>query len=401
MKKLIQVIYKVLIQGLIIVFCLSILILKMKKLLILQKKLVAGYSYCYIPRGFTMDWSDTELLRFMTEAVKDFCRRHKAIFFKIDPDIRYHVIDDNGKPVPGENNEALVLELKRQGYEHLPLTYFFDSEQPRYTFRIRTDRDLNDVRKGYDKIVKRRLRQAASDGVEIVEGGREDIGEFVRLMTITEQRQGWWRKEYAKYDTPQYVTGEMSLDDAVYITEQMLEYCIGHIDTLDDTEATIDGVTAPFFTEREKQHLADCRNIFLGAVKFRIIAVLAAAALLIAVWFSVQKRIERVHGRENGSALIWPAFARVTSKGYLKALAAFIIFALFLIIVGMHDFTFLFTKFHHVFFDNDLWILDPRHDNLVNVMQESVFSDAAVTIGSIWAAVSVLLAGISAYILKK
>ena len=31
----------------------------------------------------------------------------------------------------------------------------------------------------------------------------------------------WWRNEYAKYNTPQYVTGEMSLDDAVYITEQM------------------------------------------------------------------------------------------------------------------------------------------------------------------------------------
>ena len=227
----------------------------------------------------------------------------------------------------------------------------------------------------------------------------------VILITATEALcywiPGWWRKEYAKYDTPQYVTGEMSLDDAVYITEQMLEYCIGHIDTLDDTEATIDGVTAPFFTEREKQHLADCRNIFLGAVKFRIIAVLAAAALLIAVWFSVQKRIERVHGRENGSALIWPAFARVTSKGYLKALAAFIIFALFLIIVGMHDFTFLFTKFHHVFFDNDLWILDPRKDNLVNVMQESVFSDAAVTIGSVWAVCSLCLAAAAAIVIRK
>lgn len=160
--------------------------------LILQKRLVAGYSYCYIPRGFTMDWSDTELLRYMTAAVKDFCRRHKAIFFKIDPDIRYHVIDDNGRPVDGENNERLVRELEDQGYEHLPLTYFFDSEQPRFTFRIRTDRDIKDIRSGYDKIVKRRLRQAAADGVEIVEGSREDVDEFVRLMTMTEQRQGFF-----------------------------------------------------------------------------------------------------------------------------------------------------------------------------------------------------------------
>ena len=62
----------------------------------------------------------------------------------------------------------------------------------------------------------------------------------------------WWRNEYAKYDTPSNVRGEMSLDDAVHVTEDMLEYCIGRRDTLDDTEAAIDGVTAPFFTDSEK-----------------------------------------------------------------------------------------------------------------------------------------------------
>ncbi len=213
---------------------------------------------------------------------------------------------------------------------------------------------------------------------------------------------GWWRSEYAKYDTPQYVTGEMSLDDAVYITEQMLEYCIGRIDTLDDTEATIDGVTAPFFTEREKQHLADCRNIFLGAVRFRIIAILMIIGLLMAVWFSVRER----HGidgsdKDNEVRSVSKDVSRLFARGYLISLAAFVLFAVFLVILGMNDFTYLFTKFHHVFFDNDLWILDPRVDNLVNVMQESVFADAAVWIGSIWAAVSAILAGISLLIIKK
>ena len=34
--------------------------------LVLERSLVAGYTYFYIPRGFTMDYSDRELLRFMT-----------------------------------------------------------------------------------------------------------------------------------------------------------------------------------------------------------------------------------------------------------------------------------------------------------------------------------------------
>ena len=203
----------------------------------------------------------------------------------------------------------------------------------------------------------------------------------------------WWRNEYAKYNTPQYVTGEMSLDDAVYITEQMLDYCLGRIDTLDDTEATIDGVKAPFFTEREKLHLADCRNIFLGAVKFRVVSVLMIIGLLFAIWFSVKNNTD--------ASLVKTQYARVLAGGYLTALVILVVFAIFLIIVGMNNFTFLFTKFHHVFFDNDLWILDPRHDNLVNVMQESVFSDAAITIGGIWGAVAAVLAVISAEILRR
>ena len=219
----------------------------------------------------------------------------------------------------------------------------------------------------------------------------------VLLITATQTLcywiPGWWRSEYAKYNTPQYVTGEMSLDDAVYITEQMLEYCIGRLDTLENTEATIDGVTAPFFTEREKLHLADCRNIFLGAVRFRVISVLVIAGLLIAVWFSIRNR--------SDASEVSRRYARTLAGGYLTALVILVAFAVILVVVGMNNFTFLFTKFHHVFFDNDLWILDPRHDNLVNVMQESVFSDAAVTIGCIWGAVSAVLAVISGVILRR
>lgn len=224
---------------------------------------------------------------------------------------------------------------------------------------------------------------------------------IVLLITSTQALcywiPGWWRNEYTKYNTPQYVTGEMSMDDAVYITEQMLEYCIGRIDTLDDTEATIDGVTAPFFTDREKLHLADCRNIFLAAVRFRLIAILVIVGLMLAIFFSIRKRLDATGSSDAEKS----EFARVLAAGYLKALAALLIFTIFIIIVGMNDFTFLFTKFHHVFFDNDLWILDPRHDNLVNVMQESVFADAAITIGSIWGCAAIILAAASALILRK
>jgi len=65
------------------------------------------------------------------------------------------------------------------------------------------------------------------------------------------------------------------------------------------------------------------------------------------------------------------------------------------------DFTQVFTVFHHIFFDNDLWILYPDKDNLINIMQEDVFSDAAMWIAVIWLAAAALLAAVSLIVIKK
>ena len=195
----------------------------------------------------------------------------------------------------------------------------------------------------------------------------------------------WWRNEYANYDTPSHVRGELSLDDAVHVTEDMLDYCIGRIDTLDDTEATIDGVTAPFFTDREKAHLADCRELFLKGIKARVIACLLLAAFVIYIY---------VHnGKQKTSALL--------AKGYLRSLGFVAVLAVIIAIMCIIDFTRVFTVFHHIFFDNDLWILYPDRDNLINIMQEDVFSDAAMWIACMWLAAAAVFAAASAFAVRN
>ena len=195
----------------------------------------------------------------------------------------------------------------------------------------------------------------------------------------------WWRNEYAKYDTPSNVRGEMSLYDAVHVTEDMLEYCIGRLDTLDDTEATIDGVTAPFFTDREKAHLADCRELFLKGIRARVIACLILAAFVIFIY---------VHnGKQKTPVLL--------AEGYLRSLGFVAVMAAVIAILCVIDFTQVFTVFHHIFFDNDLWILYPDRDNLINIMQEDVFSDAAMWIAGIWLAVSALIAAGCVIVIRK
>ena len=207
----------------------------------------------------------------------------------------------------------------------------------------------------------------------------------VSLQAVCYWIPDWWRNEYAKYDTPSNVRGEMSLDDAVHVTEDMLEYCIGRLDTLDDTEATIDGVTAPFFTDREKAHLADCRELFLKGIRARVIACLLLAAFAVFIY---------VHnGKQKTSVLL--------AKGYLRSLGFVAVMAAIIAVLCIIDFTQVFTVFHHIFFDNDLWILDPNKDNLINIMQEDVFSDAAMWIACIWLAAAAVFAAASIFAVRS
>lgn len=225
---------------------------------------------------------------------------------------------------------------------------------------------------------------------------------FIMLLTAVEtlcfRIPGWWRSEYTKYNTPQYVNGEMSMDDAVYVTEQMLDYCIGRIDTLDNVQADIDGRTVPFFTEREKLHLADCRNLFMAAYKARTISFILLAVLLIAIYLSLAKK--KRDGSITGNVQSM-SFKYVLAKGYLYSLALVAALAVIIAVISFIDFTYVFTVFHHIFFDNDLWILYPDEDNLINIMQEAVFADAALTIAAMWLSAAAVLAIISIVILRK
>jgi len=211
---------------------------------------------------------------------------------------------------------------------------------------------------------------------------------FTLLITAAEAVcfwvPGFWRYEYSKYDTTSYVTGEMSLDDAVYVTEEMLEYCMGRLDSLDSVEATIDGITSPFFTERELLHLADCRDIFQKALAARRISLIAIAGLVIILIISCRTDT-----------------AYVLACGYIRTTIAVFIIAAVLAIIGISNFDWLFVKFHHVFFDNDLWLLDPAKDNLVNIMQEQVFAEAAALIAIIWAVIAIILIFIATRIFRK
>lgn len=159
--------------------------------LLLRKDLLLGYSYYYIPRGFTLDYNDFSLIKEFTLKLKDFLDK-KVIFFRIDPDIKLHTIDLNANKTNGLDNYKLVSFLKSIGYKHRKLTYFFETTEPRFTYRIDLDKSVEEIDKNYSQMVRHHIKRANKYKVMVELGNRDSIKEFVRLMKLTESRQNFY-----------------------------------------------------------------------------------------------------------------------------------------------------------------------------------------------------------------
>ena len=201
--------------------------------LLLQKQLPSGYSYFYIPRGYCLDYNNKDLLKFLTENIKDYTKKYKSIFFEIDPDIKLHTIDKNGNKIDGENNYKLVEDLKKIGYHHKKLTYFFESNQPRFTFRVDTTKEKEEIQSRYSKSVKRWIKVANKYGVETYIGTKDNVKDFVRLMKQTEKRQKFFSHDYnfypkfydimEKYDYINIFLAKVNLNNIIKVLNEELE----------------------------------------------------------------------------------------------------------------------------------------------------------------------------------
>lgn len=191
---------------------------------------------------------------------------------------------------------------------------------------------------------------------------------------------GWYQKEYEKYDV--LTDLEMEMDDVMDVTNKMMAYLRGNREDL-VVRTMVDGVEREFFNDREKAHMVDVKDLFLGGLDLRLgAAVVFVAAIVILVF----------------SKADWK---KILPKCFIWGLVVFLILIAIFAMLCVSDFTKYFTIFHEIFFNNDLWILDPRTDLLIRMLPEGFFADMVVRIGSIFVGFLVVFLGGSVYALKR
>lgn len=172
-----------------------------------------------------------------------------------------------------------------------------------------------------------------------------------------------YQEEYEKYDVLSDL--DMTMDDVMYVTHEMMDYLRGNGDTL-SVITTVEGREQDFFNEQDRFHMAEVRDLFIGGLNIRLGA---CAAVVLCIVFLLISRAD---------------IKKIIPRSYWIALGITGVVVALIGIAAVVDFNAVFVQFHHIFFDNDLWIFDPAEDYMIRMLPEGLFYDMVMRIGAIF-----------------
>ena len=192
-------------------------------------------------------------------------------------------------------------------------------------------------------------------------------------------RRSFYEKEYSKLNTAADMG--MTHADLMEATDVLLDYLKDRRDDL-DLETTVNGQTVEMFDGREKAHMVDVKALYRNAMRMAWIAVGLSVLLILILAIGAKK-----HRR---TALKW-------------VLAGFGVFGIVLGAAAIYaavDFNSFWTNFHHLFFDNDLWLLY-EDERLIQMVPEQFFSDLVARIVAAFAISAAVLTGTNLLLQKR
>lgn len=184
--------------------------------------------------------------------------------------------------------------------------------------------------------------------------------------------------QYEKHNIIDTVkTDEANLE---YITNRILLYLKDDLEHL-NTQALWGNEFKEVFSEREIEHMRDVKYLYLLGNKIKkisLIGILSILILIVKVDSSWKKNICKT-----------AMFTAIVNYSLLVVL----------ILCMKHDFNKYFNYFHYIFFKNDLWILDPNKEILVQILPEPFFYNTAFKIATVFFMPLTLLGFLSSYYL--
>lgn len=156
--------------------------------------LMKVFKYCYVPRGFIMDYHDSVLVERVTTTFKDYLKKEGVIYAELDPAIPLQQRNQDGDVVEdGFNNFDVVDNLKACGCIQLPLKYGYDmTRQCRFVSVLDIkDKTKDEVFNGFISKTRHNIRNALKNSVKIRELSRDELSILKELVDMSGEKQNY------------------------------------------------------------------------------------------------------------------------------------------------------------------------------------------------------------------
>ena len=181
--------------------------------------------------------------------------------------------------------------------------------------------------------------------------------------------RSFFRWQYSLNHTAESIG--ISEDGLMNATNALLDYMQDKRDDIIVVEK-VNGNEREIFDERETLHMVDVKNLYLNAMKTRTILLVGSITILTLLAFT--------HRNQSYTIL---------SNAYQNGLLFLGSLIFFIAIYAIVDFNGFWMNFHYVFFDNDLFLLDPNISIMINMFPSNFFF--AVVFGIILLFVSMVI----------
>ena len=199
-------------------------------------------------------------------------------------------------------------------------------------------------------------------------------------LRFTINNRDYFLKTYQAMDIEAQIG--ISAEDSTDAIMAMIDYMEGRRQDI-QLEVTEYGKAVTMFNQQEIDHMVDVRNLYQRFCLVEYIGLVILAGLWWAMLWARRRK---------------PALAGLFRGGLWRALA---VFGCILVILGIYslvDFYDLWTRFHYMFFTNDLWLMDYNTCRMIRICPLDLFSGIIARFTALGLCGLALVSGITAFL---
>lgn len=183
------------------------------------------------------------------------------------------------------------------------------------------------------------------------------FGLLVTMFNLAVFNERFFETQYKALNTAESMN--MSDEDLMLATHTLLDYLQNKRDDI-NVEVVVEGKNVPMFNQKEIDHMVDVKDLFTGLNSLQMAAYVIFIILIVAL--TIKNRM-----------------SSLTNSIY-RALGVYLFIIGGIALYAFIDFSGFWVIFHKVLFSNDLWLLNPNTDRMINMFPEVFFNRLVIRV---------------------